>query len=472
MPPVSDLLWTPALRLRELVRGQQLSPVELLEAVLGQVDRVDPSVHAFVTLEDGDRLLAAARAAEQAVGRGEELGLLHGLPIAIKDLEPTSGLRTTFGSKFFEDNVPAFDGAVTGRVRAAGGIVLGKTNTPHWGHRDMCDNLVGPAARNPWRLDRTPGGSRGGAAAATACGMGPVHHGSDGAGSIRIPAALCGVYGLKPSFGRVPYWPNSDVWAARSHNGPIARTVRDAALLLSAIAGPDPRDPTSLDAPPRDYVALCDGDLSGLRVAWSVDFGYARVDPEVRSVTEAAARRFEELGCAVEAVVPGWDDPAPAARTLWHASMAYRYGHHYRERPDWFEPSLAGMIEAGFRLSGMDVGGAMIARTAFYERARAFMERYDLLLTPQMPCVAWSVDGHPTIEGYPARDIFERLPFTFPFNLTGWPAASLPCGFNSEGRPFALQSVAPWHRDDLCLGASAAFEALQPWADRRPAVAS
>src|SRR5207244_3002958 len=215
--------------------------------------------------------------------------------------------------------------------------------------------LIGPTTRNPWNLERTSGASSGGAGAAIAAGLGPLAHGSDGAGSIRIPSAFCGVFGLKPSFGRVAYWPNADIWAARSHNGPMTRTVRDAALMLTAIAGPDPRDPTTIDAPPTDYVAACEGDIKGLRVAWSADFGYAPLEPEVRRSAEAAARRFEELGCQVEEADPGWEDPAPFARVLWYASMAWRHGERYAQRPEWFEPSMAEMIEEGLRYSSEEV---------------------------------------------------------------------------------------------------------------------
>src|SRR5215472_13929785 len=259
---MSELVYTPATELVEGIRQRQLSPVELLEAVLRRAESLQPRLFAFMTL-DAERAQAAARQAEAAVMRGDPLGPLHGLPVSIKDLEQTAGLRTTFGSKFFEHNIPSEDGGVAGRVRAAGAVLFGKTNTPHMGHKDMCDNLLMPASRNPWDLARTPGGSSGGAAAAVAAGIGPVAHGSDGAGSIRIPAALCGVFGLKPSFGRVPYWPNPDFWAARSHNGPLSRTVRDAALLLNVIAGPDPRDPLSIVGPPEDYLRACDGGVRG-----------------------------------------------------------------------------------------------------------------------------------------------------------------------------------------------------------------
>jgi Asp-tRNA(Asn)/Glu-tRNA(Gln) amidotransferase A subunit family amidase len=407
--------------------------------------------------------------------RGEPVGPLHGLPVSIKDLEPTAGLPCTYGSKFYAGQVAGQDGMVSERVKAAGGIIIGKTNTPHYGHKDMCDNLLGPPGRNPWDLERTPGGSSGGAAAAVAAGLGPLAHGTDGAGSIRIPAALCGVFGFKPSLGRVPFWPNLDIWTARSHAGPITRTVADAALFLGATAGPDPRDPTSIDQPPADYsAAVADpfAALKGLRVAWSVDFGYAAVDAEVRRLTAQAAARFADFGCAVEAVDPGWADRRDSAATAWHVTFAARFGRLYDERPDWIEPSLATMIEAGRQVSGEAFAKTSMARTAFYHQAREFFEQYDLLLTPQMPLGAWSVEQGPShIEGKPTPSMFDRLSFTFPFNSTGQPAASVPCGFTAEGLPVAIQIVGRWHADTLVLQAAAAFEQAAPWAGYWPALA-
>jgi Asp-tRNA(Asn)/Glu-tRNA(Gln) amidotransferase A subunit family amidase len=284
------------------------------------------------------------------------------------------------------------------------------------------------------------------------------------------------VFGLKPSFGRVPNWPNADIWAARSHNGPMTRTVADAALLLRAMAGPDPRDPTSIDNTPDDYVAAVTRPfeaLRGLRVAWSVDFGYAAVDPEVRRLTTAAAERFSGFGCDVEAVNPGWDDPREAAAVLWYVSYAARLGGRYDEQPDWFEPSFVEMIQAGRRVSGIQHGLVQLARTTFYEQTRRFFEPYDLLLTPQMPVGAWSVERGPSaIDGKPTPSMFDRLNFTFPFNLTGQPAASVPCGFTSDGLPVALQIVGRWHADTLVLQAAAACEQAAPWAQVRPAMAN
>jgi aspartyl-tRNA(Asn)/glutamyl-tRNA(Gln) amidotransferase subunit A len=294
-----------------------------------------------------------------------------------------------------------------------------------------------------------------------------VAHGSDGAGSIRIPAALCGVFGLKPSFGRVPYHPNTDYWSARSHNGPITRTVRDAALMLGILAGPDPRDPLTIDAPPEDYATACDGDLKGLTVAWSNDLGYAAsaVNPEVGAIAERAARRFSDLGCRLEAPAIRWPDPREVHKIIWQVSMAARYGDRAIERPEWVEPSLMQMFLNAGRISAIEYGKALAFRSGFYTAVREFFERYDLLLTPQMPVAAWAVDAGANAGPMPFLD---RVPFMYPFNLTGQPAANVPCGFTADGLPVGLQIVGRWHADGLVLRAAAGFEAIQPWASRRP----
>jgi Asp-tRNA(Asn)/Glu-tRNA(Gln) amidotransferase A subunit family amidase len=467
----NDLCFVPAVELDRLIRAGDVSPVELTEAVLERIDRLNPALGAYITVT-ADLARAQARDAEGRARRGERRGPLDGIPYSVKDLEDTAGIRTTYGSKWFEAYVPPADGAAAGRLRATGGILLGKTNTPHFGHKDMSDNLIGPPCRNPWGLDRTSGGSSGGAAAAVASGLGPLAHGSDGAGSIRCPASLCGVVGFKPSFGRAPYHPSPDYWASRSHNGPIARTVRDAALMLSALAGPDSRDPLSIDAPPEDYVAGCDGDLRGLRVAWSPDLGYLPVDPEVRAITEAAARRFTHLGCALDAPALGWPDMREPHGIIWQVGVASRHQDRAREHPDRIEPSLMRMIVSAGRVSALDYGRALLARAPFYEAVGRFFEKYDLLLTPAMPVAAWPVepDSAAVIDGSEAPTLLERLTFTFPFNLTGQPAVSVPCGWTRAGLPVGLQIIGRWHADTVVLRAAAGFEAIQPWGDRRPPV--
>jgi Asp-tRNA(Asn)/Glu-tRNA(Gln) amidotransferase A subunit family amidase len=468
----TELCYTPATELARLYRAKTLSPVEVTDAVLARIERLNPRLNAFLTVT-ADHARELARAAEGRIARGEPRGPLDGIPFSIKDLEPTGGIRTTYGSRFFEQNVPAEDGVVAARLRASGGVLLGKTNTPHFGYKDMCDNLLGPPCVNPWNLTRTSGASSGGAGAAVAAGLGPLAHGSDGSGSIRIPSALCGIFGLKPSLGRVPYWPSADLWNARSHNGPMTRTVRDGAVLLQVMAGPDPRDPLSIDAPPADYLGACQGDLHGLRVGWSRDLGFAAVDPEVADVAAAAARRFGDLGADVEEAKIDWGNPYDFHRIIYSASVAARNHERALARPDWIEPTLMRMILDTAALSAIEYGKALLARTAFAERVRRTFERYDLLLTPQMPVAAWPADpgpfeGLPDLGGKPAHSIFDRVPFMYPFNLTGQPAANLPCGFTRERLPVGLQVVGRWHRDGDVLRAAAAFEALQPWAGHRP----
>jgi len=369
--------------------------------------------------------------------------------------------------------VPTEDGTVAARLKRTGAVLLGKTNTPNFGYKDMCDNMIGPPCSNPWKLDRTSGASSGGAGAAVAAGLGPIAHGSDGAGSIRIPSALCGIFGIKPSFGRVPYAPTADLFAARSHNGPMTRTVRDAATLLQAMAGPDPRDPLSIDAPPDEYLAACEGDLTGLRVAWSGDLRYGPVDPEVRSIAEAAAKRFTAFGCTLEEDAPAWPNPREFHKTIYEVSQAGRQIERYEEHPDWIEATLEQMIQHAKQVSALEHSKALLQRTVLYEHAHRFFETYDLLLTPQMPVGAWSKEPGPEegpreIGGRPTPTMFDRLPFTYPFNLTGQPAATVPCGFTSEGLPVGLQIVGRWHAETTVLRASACFEAAQPWAAARP----
>jgi Asp-tRNA(Asn)/Glu-tRNA(Gln) amidotransferase A subunit family amidase len=471
----NDLCFTPATELGRMIRAKEISPVEIAETVLRRLDRLNPSLNAFLT-PTHDRAMADARASEARALRGDLIGPLDGIPYSLKDLEATAGIRTTYGNKWTENFVPDFDSVVTERTRATGSVLLGKTNTPHFGYKDMCDNKLGPPCKNPWNLERTSGASSGGAGSAVGAGIGPIAHGSDGAGSIRIPSCLCGIFGLKPSFGRVPMTPSADYWAARSHSGPMTRTVRDAALLLQALAGPDARDPLSIDNTPDDYLAACDGDLKGLRVVFSADFGYAAVDPQVREIATRAARRFADFGCTYEERNPEWDDPYAFHEVLYATSMGARTEARAVERPEWIEDTLMVLINKARSVSGIDHVKAELARAAFYDQALRFFGTCDILLTPQMPVVAWSAEpglneGPRVIDGKPAPSLFDRLPFTYPFNLTGQPAATVPCGFNSEGLPVGLQIVGKWHMDSLVLRAAACFEEAQPWADKRPPLA-
>lgn len=449
---------------------RRVSPVELLDDVASRIEAVEDKVHAFITL-DLDRAREEARARADRLARGEPAGQLEGIPVGIKDLVPTAGLRTTNGSPLFAGNIPDVDGLEVARLRSAGAVIIGKTNAPAWGLKEMCENLVAEPTRNPWDLSRTSGGSSGGAAAAVAAGYGPVAHGTDGAGSVRIPAAWCGVYGFKPSFGRVPVWPAPDSWSARVHVGPLSRRVRDAAAMLEVMAGPDPRDPLSIDGPAGGLVAACDGEVAGLRLAFSADLGYAPVDGDAVAAARAAAAVFEELGASVEDVGdPGWGDPSGWHTTLFRGGAAHRLGSFYDASPELIDPSVAEVIELGRKITMTQYVAAHGERTQFYQRAQQFMAGYDGLLTPTMPCGAWAYGKTPDpVGGTPVSPVGGgRWPLVYTFNVTGWPAATVPCGFTAAGLPLGLQIITPWHHDQRCLALSAAYEAARPWLHHLP----
>jgi aspartyl-tRNA(Asn)/glutamyl-tRNA(Gln) amidotransferase subunit A len=454
------------------IAGRRLSPVELLDDVAARIEEVEDQVHAFITL-DLDRARETAQQRADALARGAEPGPLEGIPVGIKDLVPAAGLRMTNGSPFYADNVPDYDGAEVARLRSAGAVIIGKTNTPAWGMKEMCENLIAPPARNPWDLTRTSGGSSGGAGAAMAAGYGPVAHGTDGAGSVRIPAAWSGVFGFKPSQGRVPLWPTPDIWGARIQVGSLARRVRDAAAMVQVMAGPDPRDPLSIADPPGDYVGACDAGIRGLRLAWSSDLGYAPVDDEAGDAARAAAAVFEELGATVEDVGdPGWGDPSGWHTVLFRGGAAHRLAPLYDRKPEWIDPNVAEVIELGRQISLADYVAAQGERTQFYQRAQAFMAGYDGLLTPAMPCGAWAYGKEPDpVGGTHVTSVGGgRWPLMYSFNVTGWPAASVPCGFTAAGLPLGLQIVTPWHEDERCLSLSAAFEEARPWLQHVPSL--
>jgi Asp-tRNA(Asn)/Glu-tRNA(Gln) amidotransferase A subunit family amidase len=467
-----ELCWKSAAELAAAIRGRRLSPVEVTEAVLARLEVVNSRINAFCTVV-ADRALAEARAAEAAVMRGETLGPLHGIPISFKDLTPTAGIRTTFGSKIFEHHVPTEDAVVVTRARTAGAVMIGKTKTPEFGCKAVTDNLIFGHTRNPWRLDRIAGGSSGGAAAAVAAGLGPLAEGSDLAGSIRIPASVCGVVGLKPSLGRVPRAPVLNGWTGMSHVGPLARTVRDAALALSVWAGPDERDPQSLPDTGEDFARAADGGIRGLRVAYSADLGYAAVDAEVRRITAAAAKLFATLGADVEEAHPGFEDPLPLFVDLTAPIRAAAMEPLLLKGRDQMDPVLYARVSHGQKMSAVEWERATHRRTALWQIVRAFFEGHDLLLTPTTSVAAFPIGlPHPAeIEGRRIDNQLQWFPFTFPFSITGQPAVTVPCGFTAEGLPVGLQIVGRRFADATVLRAAAAFEAAQPWADRRPPLA-
>ncbi len=466
----TDLAFASAVDLARMIRARKVSPVEVLDAVYIRIKALDGRVNAFCTLTE-ESARVQARAAEAQVAAGGPFGPLHGIPVSIKDLLLTRGVRTMRGSAIYADFVPHENAPAVDLLQAAGAIVIGKTTTPELGWKGVTDSPVTGVTRNPWNLDLTPGGSSGGAAAAAALGMGPLAVGTDGGGSSRIPASFTGVFGLKPSFGRVPVFPPSAV-GVMSHVGPIAFSVRDAALMLNGMTGADARDPFSLPADGTDYLAACEGGVRGLRVAWSPTLGYAPVDPEVRTLCERAARVFaEELGCVVEEADPGFANPAPFFKLLWACGLGAAVRDYFPVWADRMDPGLVAMVREYAGATGAELAGAHAERLKLYDALRRFFERYDLLLTPTMPTTAWRAGVPIPVEiagGSTAE--FRYTPFTFPFNMSGHPAASAPCGLSSAGMPVGLQIVGRRFDDLGVLQASAAYEAIAPWADKRPAL--
>jgi aspartyl-tRNA(Asn)/glutamyl-tRNA(Gln) amidotransferase subunit A len=462
-----ELCFTPATELTRMIRGKIVSPVEIMQATLEQAQALNPRLNAICT-PTYEAALLAARNAEAAVMRGAALGILHGLPTTIKDLALTKGVRTMAGSHVFRDRIPDFDHLHVERLRAAGAISIGKTTVSEFGWKGNSNSPLTGITYNPWKHGMNAGASSAGAAVCAAAGIGPIHQGSDGAGSIRMPAAFCGVYGLKPSYGRIPYWPQPNNGLI-SHVGPLTRTVGDAALMLTALAGPDDRDMTSLEAPPEDFLGRLDEGIAGLRVAYSPDLGYLRVDREVAAPVTDAALAFEKLGCIVEEVNPRWGDPIEMEHCHFASNFAASVGPLLDEWADKMDPGLVALTRHGMTYSAADYCKAQGQRLSYYDKMRGFFERYDLLLTPSLSVAAFPVELliPPHWEQHP-WDWLRWAGFSYPFNLTGLPAATCPCGFTPEGLPVGLQIVAGRFRDLRVLQASRAFEQARPWAHRRP----
>jgi len=458
-----DLCWRSATELAALIRRRKVSPVEVVDAVLDRIDRLNPRLNAYV-LVTAERARREAKAAERAVMRKKaSLGPLHGVPFSVKDLVITKGVRTTFGTPLYRDHVPTEDAPMVARLAAAGAILLGKTNTPTFGWIGATHNLLFGATRNPWRLDRTPGGSSGGAAAAVAAGLGPLAIGTDGGGSIRIPASFSGIFGHKPSYGRIPVHPASAAWSL-SHIGPMTRSVADAALMLNVSAGSDERDQYSLPRERVDYVRALGGRLGRLRVAYSDDLGFAdEVDPEVRAACAKAARAFVEMGCRLETVSPRWPSPRECWFEIFIGGIATRLAP-YLERRDEIDAGLHALARSALAKPATAYIQAWFDRLAWWQHPRALFERYDLLLTPTVACPAFPIGlDNPTEIAGKTVPGYAWIPFTFPFNMTGQPAASVPCGVTKDGLPIGLQIVGRRLDDVTVLRAAAAFERARPW---------
>jgi amidase len=467
-----ELCFKQAAELVGLVRRRKVSPLEITRAVLTRIEKVNPPLTAYCTVA-AEQALAAARRATAAVGkRGATLGPLHGVPVSIKDLTPTKGIRTTWGSKIFEHHVPDADGLVVERLKAAGAIVIGKTNTPEFGAGANTFNAVFGPSRNPWNPKLTCGGSTGGGAIALATGLGPLAQGSDLGGSLRVPAAFCGVVGFRTSPGCVPVWPNANAWDSYSVQGPMARTVSDAALMLSVIAGPDPRVPISYPVDPRALLtAVKRPSVRGLRIAWGGDLGITPLDHEVRRVTEATVAVFRRLGARVETGHPDFGDAAEIVRTSRGLAMVTRQEANLAKWRSVMQENLVKNTEQGLALTASEIARGDRLRTDLFHRVRQFMERYDLILTPTAPVPPFPLEmrsGPEEINGVRMTNYIQWALLTYAFTVINAPAISVPAGFTRDGLPVGLQIAGHWRDEVTVLRAAAAFEAAAPWAHVRP----
>lgn len=456
------------------IRAKDLSARQAVAAHLQQVERVNPRVNAIVTLVAGQALERAAEADEK-LARGEPVGPLHGLPIAHKDLQLTKGIRTTFGSRIFQDFVPAGDSLLVERIRDAGAILVGKTNTPEFGAGSQTFNEVFGATLNPYDTTKTCGGSSGGAAVALACRMLPIADGSDLGGSLRNPANFCNVVGFRPSPGRVPVWPAALGWSSLAVEGPMARTVADVAFFLAAIAGPDSRSPISIDEPGARFAAPLDRDFRGARVAWWKDLGGLPVDPRVRDVINAQPAVFESLGCIVEQAEPDFSAADQTFKTLrfWYSYLASISIPERRGNRNLVKDTIRWEVEQGEKLAAADVGLAEMKRTELYHRVRQFMQRYEFFVLPVNQVPPFDVkQPYPTeIAGVKMTTYIDWMKTCYYISLAGNPAISVPCGFTAEGLPVGLQIVGRHHDDWGVLRMAHAFEQARNLGSRWPPAA-
>jgi aspartyl-tRNA(Asn)/glutamyl-tRNA(Gln) amidotransferase subunit A len=459
----------PATELAELIRTKQLSPVEYMRGLLDRITALEPKVNAFAYLA-ADQAMDAARQAEADLSSGKRIGRLRGVPVTIKDLAITKDMPTQSGSLIFKGNQPNEDTPVVPRLREEGAIILGKTTTSEFGWTGVSRSPLTGITHNPWKHGYNAGASSAGAGAASAAGFGPLHQGSDGAGSIRMPAHFCGVFGLKPSFGRVPYYPVS-TGDMTSHMGPLTRHVADSALMMEVMAGPHPLDYTTLEAGPASYLQRLHEGLNGKRIAYSPDLGVARVDPEVAALVKEAVGRFKALGATVEEVATPWAAPGPELiRFFWSAHMT-RLKPYLAEWESRMDPGLVACIKASENVSIADYQAERERKMAYVASIHRWFQDWDFLLTPAVSVAAFPAEKlMPDHWPHHEWDWVSWAEFSYPFNMSWNPAASVPCGFTAEGLPVGLQIVGRRFDDLGVLQASAAFESVQPWADKRPAL--
>ncbi|HWR54424.1 MAG TPA: amidase [Bryobacteraceae bacterium] len=467
----SDICYLSAREMASLIRLKKLSAREALAAHLKQIERINPKVNALITLVP-EMAAEAAKRADEEQARGAALGPLHGLPVAHKDLVETRGIRTTFGSPLFKDNVPQEDDLIVQRIKRAGAITLGKTNTPEFGAGSQTFNTVFGATRNPYDTTKTCGGSSGGAAVALACGMIPVADGSDMGGSLRNPAAYCNIVGFRVSPGRVPNPQAAFAWSTLSTAGPMARSVSDLTLLLSAMAGPDPRAPLSLPEPGASFDRPLDRSFKGVRIAWFKNLGGIPFDPRVRTAVDGQRKVFESLGCAVEQAEPDFAGADFAFKTLRAWNSATTHGERIRTSRAAYKDTLRQEIEEGLRLTGADIARAETLHGHLWRRFQAFLDKYEYFVLPTTQVPPFDVNQpYPTeVNGTKMESYIDWMKSCWYISIVGNPAISVPAGFTPEGLPVELQIVGRHQADFSVLQLAYAFEQSTSFGQRRPPI--
>ncbi len=465
-----EICYLPAYKMKQKIEDQEISSQEITDIIIERIEQINPIINAYCT-PTFKLAREMAKEADERVRKNEKIPPLNGIPTSIKDLMSVKGVRTTKGSRIFENFIPDHDAIAVKRLRSAGCVILGKTNTPEFGFKGVTDNQIFGVTYNPWNLERTSGGSSGGAAASVASGMGPLAQGSDGGGSIRHPACFCGIYGLKPTFGRVPRDSGTfKIDVGISVIGPIVRYVSDAALMLDIMKGPSESDRSSLPEENVSYFENINDQPRKLKIGYSLDLGFAKIiDPEVEKAVLHSVSKFEKFGWNVEEAKFKGIDPSRAFSAHWIAELGYNFKPYLDEWKDKIDPMLVTWAKAGLQLKASILPLAMKTRTEFYESVYETFKDYDLLVTPTTACPAFELGiAAPTeINGIGISPTGWQ-PFTFPFNFTGHPAASIPCGWTSDNLPIGMQIVGKRFQELLILQVSKAFEDIAPWQGKRP----
>jgi len=469
-----EICFMSAYEMLEKIKTQELTSTEITETIIERIERINPIINAYCT-PTFELARETAKKADEVVKKGEKLGLLHGIPTSIKDLMQTKGIRTTYGSKLYEDFIPEQDDVAVQRLIAAGCVILGKTNTPEFGSVALTNNKLFGETKNPWDVERNSGGSSGGAASSVAGGIGPLALGSDGGGSIRVPSSCCGVYGLKPTFGRIPSYPRIGIaFKTMDHYGPIVRYVKDAALMLNVLKGYHPADNNSFPDDDIDYVKTLENKPKKLKIGYSMTLGFGKIlEEEVKESVLDGVQKFEQFDWDVEDSNLKIRKPESAFKTLVSIGYAYDLQKDFNNRHEDLSPDLKGTIRLGLDNNSMNIGKAREQRNQVYEVMYQYFKNYDVLITPTLPCPAikpgWLESGttFPTI-GKKTLNTVSWMTYTYPFNMTGLPAASIPCGWTNSGLPIGMQIIGKRYAEKTVLQVSKAFEEIAPWQDKKP----